>query len=63
MIHVGLRASEGKRWALGHAVLTAREIDWRGSRLPRWLADDVIDAKVPVLKQLMNVFDEETLFP
>jgi UTP--glucose-1-phosphate uridylyltransferase len=43
---------------LGHAVLTARELVGH-EPFAALLADDVIDAKVPVLKQLMDVFDEK----
>jgi UTP--glucose-1-phosphate uridylyltransferase len=43
---------------LGHAVLTARELVG-DEPFATLLADDVIDAQVPVLKQLMNVFDEK----
>jgi UTP--glucose-1-phosphate uridylyltransferase len=43
---------------LGHAVLTARELIG-DEPFATLLADDVIDAEVPVLKQLMNVFDEK----
>src|ERR1700680_2531476 len=43
---------------LGHAVLMARELVGN-EPFAVLLADDVIDAKVPVLKQLMNVFDEQ----
>src|SRR5580700_7004411 len=43
---------------LGHAILTARELVGH-EPFAALLADDVIDAKVPVLKQLMNVFDEK----
>jgi hypothetical protein len=43
---------------LGHAVLTARELIG-DEPFATLLADDVIDARVPVLKQLMNVFDEK----
>ncbi len=42
---------------LGHAVLTARELVGY-EPFAALLADDVIDAKVPVLKQLMDVFEE-----
>ena len=41
---------------LGHAILTARELVGH-EPFAALLADDVIDAKVPVLKQLMDVFD------
>jgi UTP--glucose-1-phosphate uridylyltransferase len=43
---------------LGHAVLTARELIG-DEPFATLLADDVIDARVPVLKQLMGVFDEK----
>ncbi|HLB93532.1 MAG TPA: UTP--glucose-1-phosphate uridylyltransferase GalU [Terriglobales bacterium] len=43
---------------LGHAVLTARELIG-DEPFAVLLADDVIDAQVPVLKQLMDVFDEK----
>jgi len=43
---------------LGHAVLTARELVGH-EPFAALLADDVIDARVPVLKQLMDVFDEK----
>jgi len=43
---------------LGHAVLTARELVGH-EPFAALLADDVIDAKVPVLKQLMAVFNEK----
>src|SRR6202047_3758692 len=43
---------------LGHAVLTARELV--GSEpFAVLLADDVIDAAVPCVKQMMNVFEEK----
>jgi UTP--glucose-1-phosphate uridylyltransferase len=42
---------------LGHAILTARELVGN-EPFAALLADDVIDAKVPVLKQLMEVFNE-----
>ena len=43
---------------LGHAVLTARELVGN-EPFAALLADDVIDAPVPVLKQLMAVFNEK----
>ncbi len=43
---------------LGHAILTARELVG-DEPFAVLLADDVIDAKVPVLKQLMQVFNEK----
>jgi len=43
---------------LGHAVLTARELVGQ-EPFAALLADDVIDAEVPVLKQLMDVFNEK----
>ena len=42
---------------LGHAVLTARELVGK-EPFAVLLADDVIDAEVPVLKQMMQVFEE-----
>ena len=42
---------------LGHAVLTARELVGNES-FAVLLADDVIDAEVPVLKQMMRVFEQ-----
>jgi UTP--glucose-1-phosphate uridylyltransferase len=42
---------------LGHAVLTARELVGN-EPFAVLLADDVIDAEVPCLKQMMNVFEE-----
>jgi UTP--glucose-1-phosphate uridylyltransferase len=42
---------------LGHAVLTARELVGH-EPFAVLLADDVIDAEVPVLKQMMQVFAE-----
>src|SRR5579863_10381270 len=41
---------------LGHAVLTARELIGE-EPFATLLADDVIDAEVPCLKQMMEVFD------
>jgi len=43
---------------LGHAILTARELVGN-EPFAALLADDVIDAKVPVLKQLIDVFNEK----
>jgi UTP--glucose-1-phosphate uridylyltransferase len=43
---------------LGHAVLTSRELVGR-EPFAVLLADDVIDAPVPVLKQLIDVFNEK----
>jgi UTP--glucose-1-phosphate uridylyltransferase len=42
---------------LGHAVLTARELVGN-EPFAVLLADDVIDAEVPVLKQIMQVFEQ-----
>ena len=42
---------------LGHAVLTARELVGK-EPFAVLLADDVIDAEVPVLKQMMEVFEQ-----
>src|SRR5258708_29054128 len=57
MIHVAY-VRQKEALGLGHAVLTARELIG-DEPFATLLADDVIDAKVPVLKQLMNVFDEK----
>jgi UTP--glucose-1-phosphate uridylyltransferase len=43
---------------LGHAILTARELVGN-EPFAALLADDVIDSKVPVLKQLIDVYDEK----
>ena len=43
---------------LGHAILTARELVGN-EPFAALLADDVIDAPVPVLKQLIDVFNEK----
>jgi len=43
---------------LGHAILTARELVGN-EPFAALLADDVIDASVPVLKQLIDVFNEK----
>ena len=43
---------------LGHAVLTAKELVG-DEPFATLLADDVIDAKVPCLKQMINVFHEK----
>jgi UTP--glucose-1-phosphate uridylyltransferase len=43
---------------LGHAVLTARELVGN-EPFAVLLADDVIDAKVPCLKQLMDVYNDK----
>jgi UTP--glucose-1-phosphate uridylyltransferase len=57
MIHVAY-VRQKEALGLGHAVLTARELIGN-EPFATLLADDVIDAKVPVLKQLMEVFDEK----
>jgi UTP--glucose-1-phosphate uridylyltransferase len=56
MIHVAY-VRQKEALGLGHAILTARELVGN-EPFAALLADDVIDAKVPCLKQLMNVFDE-----
>src|SRR5437870_1082686 len=57
MIHLAyVRRKEAL--GLGHAVLMARELVGN-EPFAVLLADDVIDSKVPCLKQLMNVFDEK----
>jgi UTP--glucose-1-phosphate uridylyltransferase len=56
MIHVAY-VRQKEALGLGHAVLTARELVGK-EPFAVLLADDVIDAEVPVLKQMMRVFDE-----
>jgi UTP--glucose-1-phosphate uridylyltransferase len=57
MIHVAY-VRQKEALGLGHAILTARELVGN-EPFAALLADDVIDAKVPCLKQLMDVFDEK----
>jgi UTP--glucose-1-phosphate uridylyltransferase len=54
MIHVAY-VHQKEALGLGHAVLTARELVGN-EPFAVLLADDVIDAEVPVLKQMMRVF-------
>jgi UTP--glucose-1-phosphate uridylyltransferase len=56
MIHVAY-VRQKEALGLGHAVLTARELVG-DEPFAVLLADDVIDAEVPCLKQMMNVFEE-----
>ena len=56
MIHVAY-VRQKEALGLGHAVLMARELVGH-EPFAVLLADDVIDAPVPCLKQLMDVFDE-----
>lgn len=56
MIHVAY-VRQKEALGLGHAVLTARELVGH-EPFAVLLADDVIDAEVPVLKQMMRVFEE-----
>src|ERR1700720_1252975 len=56
MIHIAY-VRQKEALGLGHAVLTARELVGREA-FAVLLADDVIDAEVPVLKQMMRVFEE-----
>lgn len=57
MIHVAY-VRQKEAMGLGHAVLTARELVGN-EPFAVLLADDVIDAEVPVLKQMMRVFEEK----
>src|SRR3954470_23939886 len=57
MIHMAY-VRQKEALGLGHAVLTARELVGN-EPFAVLLADDVIDAKVPCLRQLMDVFDEK----
>ena len=56
MIHVAY-VRQREALGLGHAVLMARELVG-DEPFAVLLADDVIDAQKPVLKQMMDVFDE-----
>ncbi|MFI5105414.1 MAG: UTP--glucose-1-phosphate uridylyltransferase GalU, partial [Terriglobales bacterium] len=56
MIHVAY-VRQREALGLGHAVLMARELVGN-EPFAVLLADDVIDAQKPVLKQMMEVFDE-----
>ena len=56
MIHVAY-VRQKEALGLGHAVLMARELVGH-EPFAVLLADDVIDAPVPCLKQMMDVFDE-----
>ncbi len=56
MIHVAY-VRQKEALGLGHAVLTARELVG-DEPFAVLLADDVIDAEVPCLKQMMNVFEQ-----
>jgi UTP--glucose-1-phosphate uridylyltransferase len=56
LIHIAY-VRQKEALGLGHAVLTARELVG-DEPFAVLLADDVIDAEVPCLKQLMNIFDE-----
>src|SRR5881394_3493746 len=57
MIHIAY-VRQKEAMGLGHAVLTARELVGN-EPFAVLLADDVIDAPVPVLKQMMRVFEEK----
>lgn len=56
MIHVAY-VRQKEALGLGHAVLTARELVGH-EPFAVLLADDVIDAQEPVLKQMMRVFEQ-----
>jgi len=57
MIHIAY-VRQKEALGLGHAVLTARELVG-DEPFAVLLADDVIDSKIPCLRQLMNVFEEK----
>ncbi|MGA8762165.1 MAG: UTP--glucose-1-phosphate uridylyltransferase GalU, partial [Candidatus Sulfotelmatobacter sp.] len=57
MIHVSY-VRQKEALGLGHAILTARELIGN-EPFAVLLADDVIDAKVPCLRQLIDVFDQK----
>jgi UTP--glucose-1-phosphate uridylyltransferase len=56
MIHVAY-VRQKEALGLGHAVLTARELVGN-EPFAVLLADDVIDAEIPVMKQMMRVFEQ-----
>src|SRR5437016_750749 len=56
LIHIAY-VRQKEALGLGHAVLTARELVGN-EPFAVLLADDVIDAEVPCLKQMMQVFEE-----
>src|SRR2546426_3483835 len=56
MIHIAY-VRQKEALGLGHAVLTARELVGN-EPFAVLLADDVIDAEVPCLKQMMQVFEQ-----
>jgi UTP--glucose-1-phosphate uridylyltransferase len=56
LIHIAY-VRQKEALGLGHAVLTARELVGN-EPFAVLLADDVIDSKVPCLKQMMNVFEK-----
>ncbi len=56
LIHIAY-VRQKEALGLGHAVLTARELVG-DEPFAVLLADDVIDAKVPCLKQMMDVFNQ-----
>ena len=56
MIHVAY-VRQKEALGLGHAVLMARELVGH-EPFAVILADDIIDAKVPCLKQMMEIYDE-----
>ncbi|PYX85129.1 MAG: UTP--glucose-1-phosphate uridylyltransferase [Acidobacteria bacterium] len=56
MIHVAY-VRQKEALGLGHAVLMARELVGN-EPFAVLLADDVVDSRVPCLKQMMDVFDE-----
>jgi UTP--glucose-1-phosphate uridylyltransferase len=56
MIHIAY-VRQKEALGLGHAILTARELVG-DEPFAALLADDVIDAEVPCLKQMMQVFEE-----
>ena len=60
MIHVAY-VRQKEALGLGHAVLTALELVGN-EPFAVLLADDVIDAEVPVLKQMMRVFEQVQSF-
>ena len=60
LIHIAY-VRQKEALGLGHAVLTARELVG-DEPFAVLLADDVIDAEVPCLKQMMEVFNQDAVF-
>src|SRR5271166_442013 len=58
MIHIAY-VRQKEAMGLGHAVLMARELIGSDEPFAVILADDIIDSKVPCLKQMIEVYNEK----